>query len=552
MSRRILPLSLVVASGWWAALLVAALAVRPIAPVDETRYLAVAWEMWVSGSYVVPHLNGALYSHKPPLMFWLISGGWGLFGINDWWPRLLLGLFSLGSLGFTVHIARRLWPQRDAIAAIAVSVTAGALWWAFFTGAVMFDLMLAFFVLVAVAGVMRAAAGKALSGWLIAGTGIGLGILTKGPVALLHVLPLALLAPWWAAAPPAGGWRGWYPGMLGAVLLGAAIALAWAIPAAVLGGPQFEYELFWHQSANRMVSAFHHVRPVWWYLAIAPLILFPWLLWPTLWRGLAGLARGPRDDGLRFALAWLVPVFVAFSLISSKQMHYLFPVFPAFAMIVALGLARLPGPPGRAGMVAVALAFAALSAVLFTQADNPRLAALVRPDEQWMVWVTAAVAALAAAMLAFVHPRSHVRATLLLGTATVALMVGAYFGVLRAIADGYDLRPVSAHLAQAQSAGRPIAHHGKYHGQFQFVGRLREPLVVVHEPDKLRVWAGQHPEGLIVVYSRRSLTHPTARPEFVQLYRGRRVSVWRGADFAQVSDEWAQLDSGPPDTESDS
>ena len=41
--------------------------------------------------------------------------------------------------------------------------------------------------------------------------------------------------------------------------------------------------------------------------------------------------------------------------------------------------------------------------------------------------------------------------------ATVVLMVGAYFGALRAIVDGYDLRPVSGFLAQAQSARRTVS-----------------------------------------------------------------------------------------------
>lgn len=346
MTRSPARFALLVAVAWWAVLLATTIALRPIAPVDETRYLTVAWEMWLSGNYVVPHLNGALYSHKPPLMFWLINAGWGVFGVNEWWPRVLLGLFALAGLALTLRVARRLWPQREEIAAGAVLITGGALWWVFFTGAVMFDLMLAVFVLVSVVGVLRAADGRALSGWLLVGAGIGLGILTKGPVALLHVMPVALLAPWWADRIPRGGWRSWYLRSAGAVLLGAAIALAWAIPAAIIGGEQFEYELFWYQSANRMVSAFHHVRPVWWYLAIAPLILFPWVLWPTLWRGVAGLVRGPRDSGVRFALAWAVPVFVAFSLISSKQMHYLFPEFPAFAMIAAAGLVRLSRPRG--------------------------------------------------------------------------------------------------------------------------------------------------------------------------------------------------------------
>ena len=46
----------------WAATVLAAELLRPPLPIDETRYLAVAWEMFQSGDwtgYVVPHLNGA-------------------------------------------------------------------------------------------------------------------------------------------------------------------------------------------------------------------------------------------------------------------------------------------------------------------------------------------------------------------------------------------------------------------------------------------------------------------------------------------------------------
>lgn len=34
------------------------LALRPLFPVDETRYIAVAWEMWEQREFLVPHLNG--------------------------------------------------------------------------------------------------------------------------------------------------------------------------------------------------------------------------------------------------------------------------------------------------------------------------------------------------------------------------------------------------------------------------------------------------------------------------------------------------------------
>ena len=60
-------------TGLWVLVMAAAISTRPPLPVDETRYLAVAWEMWQGGNYLVPHLNFEPYSHKPPLLFWLIN-----------------------------------------------------------------------------------------------------------------------------------------------------------------------------------------------------------------------------------------------------------------------------------------------------------------------------------------------------------------------------------------------------------------------------------------------------------------------------------------------
>jgi 4-amino-4-deoxy-L-arabinose transferase-like glycosyltransferase len=57
---------------------------RTPTPIDETRYLTVAWEMWLRQDFLVPYLNGATYSHKPPLLFWLINLSWGMFGVSEW------------------------------------------------------------------------------------------------------------------------------------------------------------------------------------------------------------------------------------------------------------------------------------------------------------------------------------------------------------------------------------------------------------------------------------------------------------------------------------
>jgi 4-amino-4-deoxy-L-arabinose transferase-like glycosyltransferase len=73
----------------------------PPIPNDETRYLTAAWEMFNSGQWLVPTVNGTWYSDKSPLLFWLIAGGWKLVGVHTWVARveaLIIALVMLLTL----------------------------------------------------------------------------------------------------------------------------------------------------------------------------------------------------------------------------------------------------------------------------------------------------------------------------------------------------------------------------------------------------------------------------------------------------------------------
>ena len=72
----------------WLLLLLPVVIFLPALPIDETRYLAVAWEMHLHGNFLVPHLNGTPYSDKPPLLFWMINLGWLIAGLHVWVVRL--------------------------------------------------------------------------------------------------------------------------------------------------------------------------------------------------------------------------------------------------------------------------------------------------------------------------------------------------------------------------------------------------------------------------------------------------------------------------------
>src|SRR3569833_382645 len=64
---------------WTAMALLAIFAHGPM-PMFSTRTLAVAWEMWAHGHWLVPHINGDPYSEKVPLLFWVVHAGWAVEG----------------------------------------------------------------------------------------------------------------------------------------------------------------------------------------------------------------------------------------------------------------------------------------------------------------------------------------------------------------------------------------------------------------------------------------------------------------------------------------
>ncbi|MCW8953021.1 MAG: glycosyltransferase family 39 protein [Rhodospirillales bacterium] len=514
----------------WIALIVVSEAFRPLMPVDETRYLTVAWEMWQRGDFLVPHLNGEPYSHKPPLLFWSMHLGWALFGVNEWWPQMVAPLFGLGSLFLTAALSRRLWPDRSDIALIAPLLLIGSAYWALFTTLTMFDMLVAACTLIALIGVVDAWRIGGRRAWLLVGLGIGLGILAKGPVILLQVLPVALLAPLWDAErrikTRERGWGRWYRGILFSILIGALIGLAWAVPAAVFGGEAFREAIFWGQTAGRMVKSFAHQQPWWWFFALIGPLLLPWTIWPPLWRSFRRMGEMRRDSGIRFCLAWFLPVFLAFSAISGKQPHYLLPIFPAFALTLAALLMR-PGAehPRRWDEVLPGLLFAVLGAAVVLA---PVLPIGKIPD--WARELPAAWGVLLVIVglaVAFTHTRDKGTAIASMSLLAVILVVTVHLIAAPRLIAAYDLRPVARALAGWEAQGYRIGHMGKYHGQFQFLGRLNSSIDVL-EPSTLPDWLAANPKSKVVSYREEPDDVP-AGADLVVPFRSDVMLIWDGS-----------------------
>jgi 4-amino-4-deoxy-L-arabinose transferase-like glycosyltransferase len=508
----------------WLALVLVSLSARTLFPVDETRYASVAWEMWTSGEWLVPHLNGEPYSHKPPLLFWMIIIGWRAVGENDWWPRLLSALFVAGSLPLTAWLARRLWPSDKRICALAPWILFGSLLAAYCSSTLMFDSLVLFFTLLAMTGTLLAASGRSIAGWALFALAVGLGMLSKGPVLLIHAVPVALLAPIWIGNVSRPSRMVWYAALGAALIVGSAITLAWALPAAAGGGEAYGRAIIWSQTAHRVVDSFAHAHPFWWYIPWLFAVLFPWAVWPALWRALSGLFRSRLDRGTRFCLCWLLPTFTLLSSISGKQPQYLLSLLPGAALIAARALSADPPPARPLHRLPALVSYLGLSLFFLFVAFSKPLSWLPAWTAGMPAWVGCSLVLLALALL-LVPPGSSSREVRLQACTTVLMLVALNLGPVRLAMPAHDVRPVSAHIRAAQEQGRPVAHVGNYEGQFHFQGRLSLPFEVIG-PDEVESWAGSHPDGLLISYSREWMAPREGTPEMSRPYRGRIVSLW--------------------------
>ena len=502
---------------WFGVALVAIFQHGPM-PMYSTRTLAVAWEMWHRHSFLVPYLNGAPYSDKAPLLFWLIHAGWAVTGVGDGWPRLLEVLLGGLELVLCLRLARRLFPDRPA-AAYAAPLLLMSFSYAFLFGLQsMYEVLLADCVLAALLALRPgpADARPNLSGFAAA---MAFGLLTKGPVMLLHAgLPWLLGPLWqpWAAQHR----RRWYATGTLAVLAALAVLLAWALSASAVGGEAYRQQLLLHQTAGRVVDAFAHRQPFWWYLPVLPVLVFPIVLWPRPWLSMPRLPFR-HDDGLRFLVAWLGPVLVGFSLVSGKQAYYLLPEYSGFALLLAVALAHAPttatrrlGPwPLALFTLLLGIELLALpTLVAHGTGHSPMVQSFATHSRDFGVAFV-----LLAVLLA---TRGAELEKIVLSALLGVLVINTLFTLTWWHA--FDLNQASAVLAKAEAEGRPIFNNEGYNGQFTFAGRLTRPIDEAAGPVALRQWAAAHPQGVVVTYPKTEAEARGCPALQVQRFRG----VW--------------------------
>jgi 4-amino-4-deoxy-L-arabinose transferase-like glycosyltransferase len=302
----------------------------PLFDPDEGRNAEVAREMAETNDYVLPHLDGLPYLDKPIVYFAAAAAVMEVLGPTELAARLPAYLLTLATLIVVVWFTKRRWGS-DAgwLAALALATMPLVLAYARTT---IFDSTLAFCTTVAI-----------LAFWderpVLAWAAIGLGAITKGPVAIL--VPLVTLIPYsLLTGRPV---RRLFP--LAGLAVFTVVALPWFL-AVSHRIPEFPHYVFVRETFERVTTPrFHRTAPFWYYLPILPVAAFPWIV-PALgrwqnWRW-AWLARrvNPQAQEAILLACWVLGPLLFFTLNQSKLPQYVLPLMPPFALAAARLLTR--------------------------------------------------------------------------------------------------------------------------------------------------------------------------------------------------------------------
>lgn len=307
----------------------------PLFDLDEGAFSEATREMLASGNFLSTTLNGEPRYDKPILIYWLQAASASLFGINEFAFRLPSALAGSGWVIFTYLFVRRAATARQALA--AGIITASAL---------------------AVSVIVKVATADALLNLLISATlfsaylflrfrerkylyfafaAMGLGFLTKGPVAViipgvvtfLYSLLRNDLRGWLALAL---NWRG--------IALFFAVAAPWYVTQYLVEGDGFFRGFFLKHNVDRFSAPMEsHGGSYFYYVPVLLLSVLPYTT--VLFKAFAQWRRIIKDDLQLFLLLWFASVFLIFSLSGTKLPHYLIYGYSGVFILMAAYLDEL-------------------------------------------------------------------------------------------------------------------------------------------------------------------------------------------------------------------
>lgn len=326
----------------------------PLFDADEGAFSEATREMIAHDDYGHTTLNGAPRFDKPIGIYWLQAASVSVFGLNEFALRLPSALGCWGMALALAAFARRRWGDPAGLLAGLLAVT--SIGFQVIGRVSTADGCLNFLLVLAGLDAWRFAESGSRAALRRAYAWVALGLLVKGPVAL--VVPGAAFCLWCATSRRRDLLRQALLDLPGWALL-VLIAAPWYAYALHRDGMDFANGFLMKHNVDRFTGTIggHAGTPLY-YLVMLPLLAMPWA--PALVAVVARARSLWREPVARYLLGWGGFVLVFFSLSATKLPHY---VLYGYAPLVLL-MARASAQAGRTLRIALACSLVAWAAIV--------------------------------------------------------------------------------------------------------------------------------------------------------------------------------------------
>lgn len=329
------------------------LGLYPLMETTEARYGEMGRLMLESGDWITPWYDyGVPFWGKPPASVWATRTGLSLFGVNEFGARFPHWLFGIITAVGTWYLARR---RGSEVATMATAILSASMLFVVASGAVMTDMLMTVGITMSMAGFWLAmnASGPRPGGTIMLFVGLAVGLLAKGPVAVvLCALPLGLWTLWNGKLLLVWKRIAWIRGLLVTLLLSA----PWYCLAEHRTPGFLQYFLVgehWNRftvsgwSGDLYGNAHDFPRGSIWLFALAAFL--PWTaLIPAaiyLEKKIPQREQSPannEDPRLwnRFLILWALSPMLFFTMAGNILITYTLPAMPAMALFAADALSR--------------------------------------------------------------------------------------------------------------------------------------------------------------------------------------------------------------------
>jgi 4-amino-4-deoxy-L-arabinose transferase-like glycosyltransferase len=295
---------------------------------DEAIYAQVAKEILQTGDWLTLHWQHAHWLEKPPLFFWLTSGLYRLFGVNEFSARAVSTLAGIGVVAVIFGIGNlQRGPVCGSIAALILLTT---FQFVQMSRLVFTDVLLILFMYLAIYGYLRARNGDR-RWWYVVSVSCGLAFMVKSFASLFAPAAVAFaLVVDRQVHETLRAKHFWF-----SILAGLAVVVPWHAAMLYLHGSAFVNEYFYYHVWSRTVTPLEgHQGVYWFYFREIWQKMHPW--WSIIPLALVfNVWEVKRARSSVVVIALLVLVFGFFTAAQTKSTSYILPVYPALALLLS-------------------------------------------------------------------------------------------------------------------------------------------------------------------------------------------------------------------------